>query len=833
MVGGLSGTNPRSILMVPRASGLLLVACGGLLPLLPARAQEGPPRLDRHGDPLPPGAVARLGTVRFRHGFAVTSLAFSSDGKTVVSGGVGRGVCLWEAASGRERLALGRLGQPPDQVGALAVSPDGQTVAVAGTVLGLYDAATGKPLRQLPGLRRGPAAVAFSPDGSLLAAADDSNVHVWEVATGNMVHVLKGHAAGVQAVAFSPDGKTLASGSQDGSTWLWDPASGKERRRLGREKGDAVHCVLFSPDGKMLAAGSVGPAVRLWDVAAGKAMGALGAGAGVVGRTLAFAADGRTLTAGCADGTVRVWQVATGKEMRRWQACTYGVRALALSPDGKLLATAGLGEGAVRLWDAATGREVGTRGGPRGTVEVVAFTTDGKGLLSCSRDQVARRWDLPAGTVRQSFAVPCPRERLAFALSPDRKTLATGGWDDRTVRLWDLARGKELRQLGAHRGPVRALAFSPDGNLVASAGYDEKVRLWDAVAGKRLHILAGHNGGGVLALAFSPDNKLLASGALTDRAIRLWDVHSGKLVRRWDNPEAYLEDFAFSPDGKLLASASGIDGAAHVWDVATGTEVLRLSGRHGCYRIAFSPDGRLLATGGSEPDNTVRLWEVVTGGEVRRFEGHHSGVTAVAFSADGRLLASGAGDATVLVWDVTGRAPAGKLQGDSLSPAVLRARWADLAETDAGRAHRALWELTAAPADAVRFLKAVLKPVAAPDLERVSRLITDLDDRRFAVREKATRELEKVGDVAAPALRGALAGGPTLEKRQRLERLLAQQDRLTPGPEGLRAARAVAVLEQIGSTEARQILHSLSRGAAGARLTREARASLERLAKRP
>jgi hypothetical protein len=376
------------------------------------------------------------------------------------------------------------------------------------------------------------------------------------------------------------------------------------------------------------------------------------------------------------------------------------------------------------------------------------------------------------------------------------------------------------------------LAFSPDRSVVASAGFGATIHLWCARTGKGLHKLAGDKNG-TLALSFSPDAKLLATGGLIDQAIRVWDASSGRAIRRWENPEAYADDLAFSLDGVLLASASSIDGAAHVWDAATGKEVVRLGDRHGCYRIAFSPDGRLLATGGWDLDNTARLWEVATGGEVRRFHGHHSGVMALAFSPDGRLLASGAGDATALVWDVTGRAPAGKLEGGPLTPAELRARWADLAGADARRAHSAIWDLAAVSVEAVRFLKNVLRPAAAPDPEKVSRLIADLDNRRFAVREQASRDLEKLGDVVAPALRRALAGEPALEKRQRLERLLGRQDSLPPAPEGLRAIRAVAVLEQIGSAEARTVLDTLSRGAAGARLTREARASLQRLASQP
>jgi HEAT repeat protein len=211
--------------------------------------------------------------------------------------------------------------------------------------------------------------------------------------------------------------------------------------------------------------------------------------------------------------------------------------------------------------------------------------------------------------------------------------------------------------------------------------------------------------------------------------------------------------------------------------------------------------------------------------------GHRGGFRSGAFSPNGRLFFSGSQDTTVLIWDLTGRVAAGRPENKKLSPQELEGMRADLAAADASRAHRALWTLTAAPGQAVPLFRAQLRPVVAADPERVARLLADLDSDAFAVRDKATRELQEMGEAALPALRKALDGRPPLERRRRAEQLL---ERLAGwSPEQLYGLRAVEVLEQVGSPEARRLLRALAEGLPEARLTREAKASLQRLAHRP
>jgi hypothetical protein len=207
-------------------------------------------------------------------------------------------------------------------------------------------------------------------------------------------------------------------------------------------------------------------------------------------------------------------------------------------------------------------------------------------------------------------------------------------------------------------------------------------------------------------------------------------------------------------------------------------------------------------------------------------------VAALAFSPDGRTLATGSFDTTAVLWDLTGRARGGRLPVVVLSPSRLETDWQDLTTGDGARAYRALWALAASPGQALPLLQKPLQP-AAIDGPRIARLIADLDDDEFAVRERATGELAKLGASAEPALQKTLEGQASAEVRQRVERLLEKLREVGGSAEQVCQLRMLEVVEQIGSPEARQLLEKLAAGATEAALTQEAKAALRRLARRP
>jgi WD40 repeat protein len=798
--------------------------------------------------------------VRFWHGGLRATVVFSPDGKLLAAGAVGTAglAHVWDAATGK------KLHQFPGGA-AVAFSPHGKSVACGWGTIRIWNLATGKTVREFreePVLVRGNeiirrgghvTSLAFSPDGELLASgSNDGVVQLWEAATGKELRRMKG---GGWCVAFAPDGKAVASGCYDdvkGTVRVWDPATGKVLHELRAGRSGGAHwgaAVAFSPDGKELATATNDGALVFWEAATGKEARRIKAHEYDIA-SIAFSPNGKTLASGARDNTLKLWDVASGKEVRRMTETyldTDPGYTVTFAPDGKAVLSGGGPR--VRSWDAATGEE--QYPGYAMGVWRIAYLPDGKTLATGGvwQQHGVRLWD-PATGKQQ-----CRLEKAGsvVAVSPDGKYLALGCTDGMSMGIWDVANRKQVAAIAEQGGATGC--FSADGKTLATVAVhmppgrggrpgprDQPTatyHLWDTATGQlvRQFPLGDFASG----LAFTADGATLASSNY-ERTVCFWDTATGKQKRTFAGGS---HGAAFSPDAAVLATwekrpSNGMDrtkASLSLFEAQTGKRRFTVEGAGG--HVAFSPDGRLLVAV-TDDRQTLGLWEACSGKEVCRFDGHerrpdwaltHCQVNGVSFAPDGRTLASSSDDGTVLVWDVAAVVRGAKALRRKLSPAELEQVWVELADTNGDAGQRALWALVEAGNEGGAFLKERLVPVGA-DL-KVKRLLADLADDSFEVREKAAAELEKLGPLAEPLLREALEGKPPLDLSRRVEELLAKLSGPLTSPERLRVLRALTALEQIGTAEEHRLLERLAGGAPGTELTEGAKAALARLARRP
>jgi RNA polymerase sigma factor (sigma-70 family) len=821
---------------------------------LPVAAAAPAPRPEVPDDPLPPGAVLRLGTRRYQVStFPIRPVALPGGKAYLVYSPLSREnqtpEFRWmDAATGKvtDTWPITNSNQP------IGVSPDGRRALFTGwkgivfltgvenkpdrsLVLRLYDLTSRREVKEFRGefdKSEGDwpnsHGAHYSADGKWIATLSGGfmgvgRVRLWNVERGQQVWasewegVEKGPSFAV--LGFTPDGAELVLlATKDNRVIVVDTARGRQVREFPTAGRDAFYNSDLSPDGSAVVAGGYAPDVRRWDVKTGKELPAL-TGHKKWARMIAFSADGKTLVTGGSDDFVLVRDWPSGKVRKRIDLGRGGVGDLLVSDDGRTLTVLFWWEKALHRYDLETGRALPFPADSH-MAEVYGVETlpDGS-VLSLGGDTALRTWSAETGRLTATRHLDPTPAWAPLALSPDGKVVAVGDYDRTALVLYDRETGTAVRKIATKGKDIDRGVFSADGRWVAGTGQGARsVLVWDAATGEKVFeapAKAWAWGVDVPACAFSPDGRWFVTA--DGDAVRVWEAGTWRAGGKLPVSPGTL---TFSPDGRTLACVA--PNQVTLWEMSTRARRFEHKPPEelSCATPRFSPDGRFLAWATST--RTVQVWDLLRGTLLPKFQGHDSAVTALTFAADGRRLVSASSDCTLLVWDVAGSASRLKVarQGEK----EVRAAWDDLGSRDGEKAFAAVRTMVAAPEASVALLRDRLRPAAPAEAAKVRRLLADLDSDEFEARERALDELKEMGAGAEGHLRKFLAGKPSPEARRRAENVLAALPEAGP-----RAERAVEVLERSGTAAARELLRRLASGDADATLTRDARAALRRL----
>jgi WD40 repeat protein len=822
-------------------------------------------------EPLPPGAVARMGTLRLRTAGQI--LAFSPDEKmfAVASpepiGSDVNIVHLWSVSTG---LPMRRFGGPAVPISAGVFSSDGQTFqAAASGQLIRWNVADGKRLRETKVPRLyclDFCRSVLSPDGKRWASRyPGPRMDVGETATGTILAALESPLGrwwgpitlsgdGKRAAGFAmppPEREGYKPAKREKGRWVvLDVATGKTVGDFPLEKRQQDSCPgVLSPDGRLLAIRCGDQSQRrfqlwLWEPDTGRTLLEISDTEMSV-YSVQFTPDGRSLLIGTAR-EVRVWDVARKRFGRSLPVPETDY--LICSPGGKYVATQ-QASGPLhlpyfaRLWDLASGAEVHPAPLNHTThVTAAAFAPDGRTLVSIS-----------AGPIRFGLFEAQEGEAL----------------------IWDARTGRPLRRCVLAPGVPQKVLFAPDGKLLVSVYHNHTpgVLEIDPITGT---VVASRPGRDILALSADSERLLCKEGDRDEPILIVQEQRGGRKISRIrptgtlsyagflpggdrlllvcsvpPNPkkgswttEVEIYEMATenqvggwavertptrlraSPDGWLLAAFAD-DRKLELLDPETGHTVRSLRAEHTLHSGLFSPDGAFLAL---DEGNHIGLWEVATGEQVTTFEDRAAYARAfgpLAFSPHGRRLASASGNADMLLWDVFDV----RENPECLTDDNLRCCWQNLASSSGAAGYQAMRTLLGRPAQAADFLSRRL-PVPPIEAAILRRWLTDLGSDSFRVREEATKRLTEAADIVEPELRKALAAGPDLETARRIRAVLATigtNGLVHASGERLRLLRGIQVLERLGTPAAKDGLQKLASGAPAAWRTRAAAAALARL----
>jgi WD40 repeat protein len=865
------------------------------------------PKTDLHGDPLPPGAMARLGTVRWR-AENVIALARFVDDKSILTVAQDHIVQLWDIASGKEVRRFDISGAPaagadfpsafllrPSGAESMyvALSRDGKRLAASGRdgTVRVWNVTTGEEVRRIAGAPTGVTQLALSHDGKLLATFYSGRpLQIWDTtreAAPTTLGDQPDHArpSYTYQIDFAADGKTFVQiglnmavaggGGFKPTVTIWDIAASKVLRSItdapaGASTSSAYRAAI-SPDHRLLAM-PLADSIALISLASGEEVGRIKEGVDPNRQSLLFAPDSKSLIGVTAPSeSMTIWRVSDGKTLRTFgnppapdanalpMALGRGLSGSRVSADGRtMLWTDGP---TLRLIDLESGQTRNQLSGHTGSLREAFYAAGGIEIWTRSLDGTIRRWD--SNSSRELGKWAPPSSTTTCLITPNGKWLVFADPQKRTIRIVDTATGKQHAELAPDAFGY-TYEVSPDSKWVAvtTPGGGGTASLYDVGTGEKKHNLllppprdpamANPNlpPGVMLAsgrtyaprIFFSPDGRFFAVS--TDSFVTVWDAARGNRIGQIPvDAEQMVQHATFSSDGRTISveSSAGVS----IWEVATGTKRFALQSTkpapvanpnqylmfgtamvYPC-SLAHSPDGRLLAR--SVHSGSISILDAWTGQELGSLASKRGTLVTVAFAPDSRRLVSANSDTTALIWDLESIRAKLAQPKSNLDDAAAAAHWAALVDADGGKAYDAIRAFTGDPGKAISILRGRVKPAVGPDAKALAKSITELGDPKFATRERARKDLERLGEAAGPALRQTAESSPSTETRKVAKKLLESLSVVSPTGEKLRALRAVEVLERIGAPEAVELLKNLATGAAEVIPTPQAQWALERL----
>ncbi len=688
----------------------------------------------------------------------VTSVAFSPDGKFIISAG-GNDVYICSVATGQVVLNL------TGDFSTMTIRPDGKHIAVvnmtsnvetegfmAGQTLYhaentaiIYEMGTGQEIFKLDEHIKPITSLAYSPDGKyLLTGSKDSTAKVWNTDTGQAIHSLEGHTNQVVFAAFSPDGKRIVTGSNDNTAKIWNTETGQEITSLDGHYGPVIYAA-FSPNGKLIATGSFDNTAKIWNSGTGQEIFSLEGNTNPVG-FLEFNKNGKRLISitGIGEGSAKLWDVETGQEIRDFKITGHhmDITCASFNSNGELIVTGGFDKTA-KIWDAKTGNELLNLEGHSALIRYAAFTPDSKRLVTASNDGTAKIWNIENIQAKNILA-DYPASDQDVALSPTGEHIVSVG-DDNTAIVWNAETGYEVHRLEGHIDKVTTVGFSPNGSRIVTASLDKTAKVWNTKTGKEILNLK-IDASSVYSPVFSPDGNMIAinTGREDSQIIPIIDSKTGKEISSIKGISELINSMLFSPDGKRLVTTNSgglnqisddipdtlidekvdsqllteqemtnlidsqgmgisedefiekeIDGdfdaeqelnslsnplekgipeddivdAIKIWDIETGQVItsheIKSSSESSAsiMSIAFSPDGKRIVTG--HDNNIATLWNAETAQESLTFNKHASMLTSESFSPDGKRILLGGLDHTVKVFDTETASELLSLEGHS------------------------------------------------------------------------------------------------------------------------------------------------------------------------